>query len=92
MSAEHNNEQREAALAATELQTVEKNAEYVAALEREKEGYQARLARLDDGKQDPADRERLEQLIAGVDAELERLAAGSTAGTKKKRNRAKADG
>lgn len=77
MSAEDNRNQIEAATQATELQTVEKTAEYVQALEHEKQGYQARLAALADGKQDPASVERLTELVAGVDAELARL-TGST--------------
>lgn len=78
MSAEDNREQIEAAQAGTELQTVEKTSEYQAALEHEKEGYQSRLAALKVGKQDPASADRLQELVAGVDAELARLTKGST--------------
>jgi len=73
MSAEDNREQIEQAHSATEVRTVEKQAEYRAALEHEKAGYQARLQALEDGKFDQADQARLGQLLGGVDAELARL-------------------
>lgn len=88
MSAEDNLEQIEAARQAAELRTVEKQSEYEAALEHEKEGYEARLARLSDGKPDQASRTELEQLVAGVDAELARV----TGRPKKARSKKEAAG
>jgi len=47
---------------------------YVASLDAEKSGYEARLARLAVGKSDPLDEEALSARLAAVDAELSRLA------------------
>ena len=87
MTAEDNREQIEAAEAASEVQTVEKTAEYQAALEHEKEGYQARLKQLSDGKTDLQSVERLNELVAGVDAELARIGGQAKKSAKSRQQR-----
>lgn len=52
--------------------TKERVGAYVDALEREKEGYQARLQQLAEGKQERLDTEQLQARVKAVDAELAR--------------------
>lgn len=53
--------------------TKERVADYSAALEREKAGYEARIARVDGGRPDPLPKEQLELRVKEVDAELARV-------------------
>lgn len=59
--------------------TKERREAYLAALEHEKAGYEARLARLAAGKSDPRSKAELEELVKGVAAELARAKRGGKA-------------
>lgn len=53
--------------------TAEQTAAYVAALNRERDGYVARIKSTEDGKIGPLSVEQLQARVDAVDAELKRL-------------------
>lgn len=61
--------------------TAEQAADYLAALEREKEGYDVRLANAKAGRQERLETAELEDRVKQVDAEIKRVkpAAKATA-------------